>query len=301
MRIVVSGGTGLIGRRLVSQLLETDHEVRVLSRNPARARGVPEGAEVEAWDAATAADLVPLLEGADAVVHLAGANIGDGRWTESRKRLIRDSRVHSSAAVAEAMVEAQGPGILVQASAVGYYGPRGNEELSEDAAPGDDFLAHTCREWEAASAKVEAAGVRRAVARTGVVLAGDGGALPRMALPFRLFAGGPAGNGRQWMPWIHLDDEVAALRFLIESDAARGPFNLSAPNPVTNRDLSRALGRALGRPSLLPAPAFALKLVLGEMATLVLDGQRAVPSALLEHGFSFSHVEIGGALAAIYG
>jgi uncharacterized protein (TIGR01777 family) len=301
MRIVVNGGSGLIGRRLVEELTAKGHEVRVLSRDPARVEGLPDGVEVESWNAESASDLAPLLAGGDAVVHLAGANIGEGRWTERRKRLIVDSRVRSSAAVAEALAAADAPRVLIQASAVGYYGARADEELTEEAPPGDDFLARTCREWEAASAPAEAAGVRRVIARTGVVLTMEGGALPKMALPFKLFAGGPAGNGRQWMPWIHLEDEVAALVFLVENQTARGPFNLAAPQPATNRELSRALGRALGRPSFMPAPAFALRIALGEMATLVLDGQRAVPRALLDLGFTFRYPRVEQALAAIFG
>lgn len=300
MKVVISGGSGLIGRALTAELIANGHQVRILSRDPARAGGLPAGVEVVGWDAESAATLAPGLEGADAVVQLAGANIGGGRWTPARKRLIRDSRVRSSRAIAEALAAAGAPRILVQGSAVGYYGARGNERLDEDAAPGDDFLAETCREWEAASESAAAAGVRRTVARTGVVLTREGGALPRMALPFKLFAGGPAGSGDQWLPWIHLDDEVAALRFLIEHEAAAGPFNLTAPNPVTNREFSRALGRALHRPSLMPAPAFALRLALGEMSTLVLDGQRAVPRRLLEAGFDFTFSDAEGALRAIY-
>ena len=300
MKIVISGGTGLIGRALAADLTGAGHEVRVLSRDPSRAEGLPAAVQVAAWDAKSAEALAPLLADAQAVVHLAGASIADGRWTEARKRSIRTSRVDSSRAIAEALVDPRSPRVLVQGSAVGYYGARRDDPVDEESGPGDDFLARTCREWEEASESVSAAGVRRAVARTGVVLSRDGGALPRMALPFRMMAGGPAGSGRQWLPWIHIDDQVAALRFLVETDSASGPFNLTAPNSLTNRDFSKALGRALGRPSLVPAPAFALRLALGEMATLVLDGQRAVPRRLLEAGFDFSYPEAGGALRALY-
>lgn len=300
MRVVISGGTGLIGRALAADLLDKGHEVRILSRDPSRADGIPARAEMAEWDAVSPGTLAPLLEDAQAVVHLAGASIADGRWTDARKRLIRESRVESTRAIAAALATPTAPRVLIQGSAVGYYGARRDQPVDEQAAPGDDFLARTCRDWEAASESVTGSGVRRAVARTGVVLSVEGGALPKMALPFKLMAGGPAGDGRQWLPWIHIDDEVAALRFLIESDAAAGPFNLTAPHPVTNRDFSRALGRALGRPSLLPAPAFALRLALGEMATLVLDGQRAVPRALLDAGFDFAYPESEGALQALY-
>lgn len=301
MKTVISGGSGLIGRALASDLRSAGHDVRILSRRPDKVKGLAPGVGVEGWDARSAEDLVPLVAGADALVHLAGANIGDGRWTAARKQLIRDSRVTSSEAVAEALRTPGGPSVLIQASAVGYYGSRGDEKVTEEAAPSDDFLGRTCREWEAASESVESRGVRRAIARTGVVLARDGGALPRMVLPFKLFAGGPAGSGRQWLPWIHLRDEVAALRFLVENDAASGPFNLTAPEPVTNRQLSKALGRVLGRPSFMPAPGFALRLALGEMSALVLEGQRALPSRLEELDFSFQFSDIEAALQDLYG
>jgi uncharacterized protein (TIGR01777 family) len=184
---------------------------------------------------------------------------------------------------------------------VGYYGPRGEEDVAEDHPPGADFLARTCVEWEAAGAPVEALGVRRPLLRTGVVLARDGGALPKMLLPFRLFAGGPVGSGRQWMPWIHLADEVGAIRFLLDHPTATGPFNLASPNPVTNREFSRALGRVLRRPSFLPAPAFALRLALGEMADVVLTGQRAVPRRLEGLGFLFRFPTAEAALKDLLG
>lgn len=302
MRVVVSGGSGMIGGRLVASLAADGHRPVVLSRDPSKVRGLPEGASVEAWDAHSAEPLIPILAGADAVVHLAGAGIADGRWTAARKREIRDSRVESTAAVAAALAATEPrPGVLVQASAVGYYGARGDEVLDEESPPGDDFLARTCVAWEAAGEPAESAGVRRALARTGVVLAREGGALPKMALPFRLFAGGPLGNGRQWLPWIHVADEVAALRFLLEHPTASGAFNLTAPSPLTNRELARVLGRVLRRPSFMPAPAPVLRLVLGEMATLLLDGQRALPRRLLELGFSFRFVEAEAALRDLYG
>ncbi len=302
MHVVVSGGSGLIGRRLVAGLAADGHRARVLSRSPQRISGLPDGAEAAAWDARSAEQLTPLLAGADAVVHLAGEGIADGRWTAERKRRIRDSRVESSAAVAAAIAAAEPrPRVLVQASAVGYYGARGDERLDEKAAPGEDFLGTTCQAWEEASAAVEEAGVRRPVVRTGIVLARDGGALPRMLLPFKLFAGGPAGSGEQYMPWIHLADEVGAIRFLLDRDGAAGPFNLTAPEPLTNREFSRVLGRVLRRPSLLPAPAFALKLLFGEMSTILLDGQRAVPRALLDAGYRFRFTDAAAALRDLVG
>ncbi|MGD2115570.1 MAG: TIGR01777 family oxidoreductase, partial [Acidobacteriota bacterium] len=242
------------------------------------------------------------LEGARAVVNLAGESVAGGRWTASRKRRIRESRLASTRAVCRAIERAsERPEVLLQGSAVGFYGPReGDGRLTEDSGPGDDFLARVTIDWEAASRPVEEIGVRRCLLRTGVVLSTAGGALPQMALPFKLFAGGPAGDGSQWVPWIHLRDEVLAIRFLLETAAARGPFNLTAPEPVTNRELSRALGAALGRPSLLRAPSFALRLALGEMAEVVLEGQRAVPERLLAAGFEFEFPDVRTALADLY-
>jgi len=219
------------------------------------------------------------------------------RWTAARKRLLRESRLAAGRVLAEAVTaSARKPRVFVQASAVGYYGPRGDEELAEDAPPGDDFLARLAVDWEAASAAVETAGVRRVVVRTGIVLSTVGGALPRLVLPFRLFLGGPLGAGRQWLPWIHIVDEVGALRFLMEREGAQGAFNLCAPRPLTNAEFARALARVLGRPHALRTPAWALRLALGEMATLVLDGQRAVPCRLLELGYVFRFEQAEDAL-----
>jgi uncharacterized protein (TIGR01777 family) len=297
MRVIVSGGSGLIGRALVAGLAADGHQATVLSRNPDRLRDLPAGVTAAGWDARSAEALTPLVAGADAVVHLAGEGIAAGRWSAERKRRIRDSRVTSSAAVAAAIVAAEPrPAVLLQASAVGFYGSRGDEQLTEESTSGEDFLAEICRQWEAASAAVEEHGVRRAVLRTGVVLSRHGGALPKMLLPFRLFAGGPAGSGRQYMPWIHLADEVGAIRFLLDTPATAGPFNLTAPAPVTNRQFSTVLGRVLGRPSFMPAPAFALKLALGEMSKIVLEGQRALPHRLEEAGYRFRFPDLEAAL-----
>jgi uncharacterized protein (TIGR01777 family) len=297
MRVIVSGGSGLIGRALVDGLAADGHQTTVLSRSLDRLRDLPAGVRAAPWDARSAEMLTPLVAGADAVVHLAGEGIASGRWSAERKRRIRDSRVDSSAAMAAAIALAEPrPSVLLQASAVGFYGSRGSEELTEESAPGDDFLAETCRQWEAASAAVEDLGVRRVVLRTGLVLARDGGALPRMQLPFRLFAGGPLGNGRQYMPWIHLDDEVGAIRFLLDSPTAGGPFNLTAPEPLTNKQFSRTLGRVLRRPSFMPAPAVALRLALGEMSKLLLEGQRALPRRLEEAGYRFRYPGLETAL-----
>jgi uncharacterized protein (TIGR01777 family) len=301
MRIVIPGGTGLIGRALAADLAADGHDVVILSRDPARAGAPPPGARIAAWDARSAAGWAELADGAQAIVNLAGAGLGDARWTPARKAQIRESRSDAGRAVAEAVAAAAvKPGVVIQASAVGYYGPRGDEPATESDPAGSDFAAQVCRDWEASSAAVEAAGVRRALIRTGVVLATDGGALPKMALPFKLFVGGPVGSGRQWLSWIHLADEVAAIRFLIEHPEAAGPFNLSAPNPLTNRDFSRALGQALHRPALFPVPAFVLKLLFGEMSSVLLTGQRVIPARLEQLGFTFRYPSADAALAALY-
>ncbi|RME50281.1 MAG: TIGR01777 family protein [Caldilineae bacterium] len=300
MHVIITGGTGLIGRALTQSLLADGHRVTVLSRSPGAVRGLPSGAEVVGWDARTAQGWGHLAAEADAIVNLAGAGIAEGRWTAARKKLILESRVNAGKAVVEAIEGATPrPKVLIQASAVGYYGPHGDEILTEDAAPGSDFLAQVCVAWEASTQAVEALGVRRAVIRTGVVLSMQGGAFPRLVLPFRFFAGGPLGSGRQRFPWIHIDDQVAAIRFLIEHEEASGPFNLAAPNPPTNREFVQQLGKAMGRPALLPVPALALRLLFGEMATVLLDGQRAVPAALERAGFRFTYPEALPALRDI--
>jgi uncharacterized protein len=297
MRIVITGGSGLIGSAVAREMGSAGHEVVVLTRDPSRVGPLPPGTRAVQWDGKTPGDWAKLLDETTVIVHLAGDGIAAGRWTEEKKRRIRDSRLASGRAVLEAIRQAKSrPRALLQGSAVGYYGACGDEEVTESHPPGDDFLARICVEWEASTAEAAALGVRRPVLRTGIVLSGEGGALPRMALPFRLLAGGPLGDGRQWFPWIHEADEVGAIRFLIEREDAGGPFNLTAPEPLTNRDFSRALGRVLSRPSFAPAPGFALRLLLGEMADALLHGQRAVPRKLLDLGYVFRHPEAFGAL-----
>lgn len=298
MRVIITGGTGLIGRALAADLAQEGHEVIVLSRSPERhADRLPAGVRAERWDARTSEGWAHLADGADAIVNLAGESIAAGRWTPERKTRIRESRLNAGRAVVEAVQAATNrPRVVVQASAVGYYGPCGDEEVTEDHPPGSDFLARVCVEWEASTAPVEELGVRRPILRTGIVLSAEGGALPRMLPPFKLGLGGRLGSGRQWFPWIHIRDEVRAIRFLVEQENASGPYNLTAPNPVTNAEFTQALGRVLGRPALFPVPALALKLIFGEMATVLLDGQRAVPRRLLDAGFTFEFTDVETAL-----
>jgi uncharacterized protein (TIGR01777 family) len=302
MRVIVTGGSGLIGRALVPRLTAEDHEVIVLSRNPQRVKGLPEGARAEGWDGRSTQGWGPLVDGDTAVINLAGENIASGRWTESRKKRILESRVDAGRAVTEALTRSKKtPKVLLQASAVGYYGPTGDREVTESSPAGEDFLALVCLAWEGATRAVEDAGIRRIVLRTGVVLSSEGGALPKMSLPFRFFAGGPAGGGDQYVPWIHIQDEVEAILILLQQEELSGPFNLTAPDPVTNAQLGKQLGAVLHRPSLLPAPAFALRAVLGEMADVLLTGQRALPRRLQEAGFTFRFPRLAAALEDLLG
>jgi len=302
MRALITGGSGLIGQALATDLVRNGNEVIILSRRPERITGLLAGVRAERWDGRTAEGWYSLADGADAIVNLAGENISSGRWTDERKRTILQSRLNAGQAVVQAVKAADNkPGVVIQASGIGYYGPRGNEEITEETPPGHDFLAGLATDWESSTASLEALGVRRAIIRTGVVLSNEGGALPRMLLPFRFFIGGRLGGGRQWFPWIHIADEVGAIRFLIENEAASGPFNLSAPIPLINAEFSHLLGQRLRRPALMPTPEFALRLLFGEMATALLDGQQAIPKRLLQLGFTFRFPEAGPALRDLLG
>jgi uncharacterized protein (TIGR01777 family) len=290
MRIIITGGSGLIGQALTESLASDSHEVIILSRHPERVGNLPVTVKAEQWDGRSAAGWGHLANGADAIVNLAGENIAAGRWTAERKERIRESRVNAGRAVVEAVRAATNkPKVVIQASAVGYYGARGTEEVTEETLRGDDFLAQVCMDWEASTAPVEDLGVRRVIIRTGAVLSQEDGAFPKMVLPFKLFAGGPLGSGRQYLPWIHLADEVAAIRFLIENKTASGAFNLTAPNLLTNAEFGRVLGKVLKRPALLPTPSLALQFTFGEMSTVLLDGQRALPQRLQQLGFVFRY------------
>lgn len=300
MRVIITGGSGLIGRALTANLAQAGHEVIVLSRKPEVVKDLPAGARAEKWDGQSAQGWSQWIDAGTAIVNLAGATISK-RWTASQKQAIRDSRVKAGRAIVEAVKAAtEKPSVVVQSSAVGYYGPRGSEEIGEDASAGRDFLASVAQDWEGSTAELEQLGVRRVIVRTGVVLDKRGGALPLMALPVKLFVGGPLGSGQQYLPWIHLDDEVAAIRFLIENSTAKGVYNLSAPQPLTNVEFTKVLGKVLNRPTFMPTPGFALKAVLGEMSTLVLDGQRQMPKRLLAAGFKFQYGDAASALRDIY-
>lgn len=297
MRIIITGGSGLIGRALTADLTAEGYEVVVLSRSPEKMKNLPTGATAHTWDGQSAAGWGHLADGAAAIVNLAGENLAAGRWTTERKRIIRDSRLNAGRAVVEAVEAAtHKPEVVIQASAVGYYGPQNEQGITEENPAGQDFVAQVCAEWENSTAPVEAMGVRRVIIRTGLVLSTEGGALPRMLLPFKLFAGGPLGSGRQWLSWIHLADTVAAIRYLIEQPEASGPFNLTAPAPLTNATFGQTLGRVMHRPAIMPAPSFAIRLLFGEMATVVLDGQQALPYRLQQLGFTFQFPKAEAAL-----
>jgi uncharacterized protein (TIGR01777 family) len=299
---MITGGSGLIGRALAADLARDGHEVIVLSRRAGRITDLPAGVSAIWWDGRTAEGWGPRVSGVDAIVNLAGENISSGRWTKERKGRILKSRLSAGQAVVRAVTDAaRRPRVAIQASGAGYYGPCGDEIITEETPPGHDFLSGVAIDWEASTAPLEALGLRRAVIRTGVVLSTAGGALPRMMLPFRLFAGGRLGNGRQWFPWIHVADEVGAIRFLIENEAASGPFNLTAPAPLTNAEFSRLMGQSLKRPALMPVPGPILRVLFGEMATALLDGQRAVPQRLLQMGFKFRFADAGTALRDLLG
>ncbi len=296
MRVLITGGTGLIGRALTDALVAKNYEVVVLSRSPARVSGLPAGARAEKWDGKTSAGWGSLADGAAAIVNLAGARIFGMPWTKKRKQTILNSRTDAGQAVVAAIREAAvKPAVLIQSSAVGYYGESGDRPVTESSPAGSDFLAEVCIAWEAAAAPA-AEMTRVAVIRPGLVLSTEGGSLPPLLLPFRLFVGGPLGSGRQWYPLIHMEDQVRAILWLIENEGASGPYNLAMPEILTNKELARLIGRILKRPSFFPVPAFMLRLVLGEMASLLLNTQRAVPQALLDGGFTFNYRDPESAL-----
>lgn len=302
MRVLILGGTGLIGRGLAASLAADGHEVVVLTRTPERQqRSSLHGVQVTGWDGRTSAGWSSLIDASTAIVNLAGENLAGARWTTERKRLLMNSRVEPGHAVVEAIrASAARPRVVIQASAIGYYGPNDAGDLSETSPAGNDFPARVCAEWEASTAELDGLGVRRAIVRTAIVLDRRMGALPRMMLPFRFFVGGPLGDGHQPFSWIHIQDEIAALRFLIETERASGPFNLTSPRPLTNAEFSRILGRVVHRPALIPTPAFALRLAFGEMASTLLTGQRVVPRRLLDLGFAFRFPDASEALSDIF-
>lgn len=301
MKATLIGTTGFIGVPLCQELKRAGLDITVLARDPASAKkALGTGCNVLPWKLPQ--DIPDeALRDADVIINLAGESIGTKRWSEARKKDILNSRVLTTRAIVDSLHRFEGKQrTLISGSAVGYYGPRGNEGLCEDSRPGDDFLASVCRKWEAEAFKALELGVRVIAVRTGFVL-GKGGALDRMVIPFKFFAGGPVGSGNQWLPWIHLDDLIGIIKFSIENGGVDGPINATAPNPLTMRQFSKALGRAIGRPSWLPVPGFILKLALGEMSDLLLNGQRALPCKALKLGYRFKYRHAEEALRAILG
>lgn len=297
MRVAVSGSRGLIGSALVRSLEADGHSVARL----VRAGSSPGPGDVR-WDIAGGEVDTAALEGVDAVVHLAGEGIASGRFTEDHKREVRESRTRGTALLAEALASLdRRPAVLLSGSAIGYYGDRGDERLTETSGPGEGFLPELCVAWEGATGMAEQAGIRVAHLRTGIVLSTGGGALAKQLLPFKLGLGGPAGRGDQWLPWITLHDHVRAMRFLLEAEVA-GPVDLTAPHPVTSKEFARTLGRVLGRPAVLPIPRFTTKLPLGIgplVENLLFTSARVLPAALEEAGFAFAHAELEPGLRAV--
>jgi hypothetical protein len=293
MKIAVTGASGLIGSALVRALRAGGHDVlRLVRRTPS----APD--EVQ-WDPERAEVDVAALRGLDGLVHLAGAGVGDRRWTAAYKQTIRSSRVDGTWVVADALTRLDPlPRVMVSGSAIGWYGDTGDRAVEEGAPAGDDFLAQVCVDWEAATRPAEAAGIRVAHARTGLVLDRAGGALQRLLPIFRLGGGGRLGSGRQYWSWITLEDEVRALTFLLEADGVAGPVNLTAPTPVTNAEVTRTLARVVRRPALLPVPSAALKVALGDFSDDILGSQRVLPGVLQRSGFAFRHQEIEQGLRA---
>jgi uncharacterized protein (TIGR01777 family) len=296
MKVVVTGATGFIGRELAARLLAEGDAVHALARN----RGVLSGAVAfSRWDALEGEPPPESLRGADAIIHLAAEPIAQ-MWTREAKRRIQDSRRIGTENLISGISKLDRlPEVLISASAVGYYGSRGEEELTESSASGDDYLAKVCVEWEAAADSAIALGIRVVKLRTGLVLGAEGGALKRMLPPFRMGVGGPLGSGRHWMSWIHLDDLTRLILFAIENRPAEGPLNAVAPNPVRNSEFTRALGRALHRPAVLPIPGLALKVLYGEMAGILLVSQRVLPRRTLALGFRHQHTDLDEALRAV--
>ena len=297
-KIVLAGATGLIGQKLTSRLLDSQISVVVLTRELASGRTTGQALlRYGQWDGKKQGDWAQHIDGADAVVNLSGQSVASRRWSKARKQELYSSRIDSTNALVEAIgASSVKPSVFLNASAVGYYGHVEQGAVTEEHQPGNDFLGRLCADWESAALAARAFGVRVVLLRTGIVLGSEGGALQRMILPFKFFAGGPLGSGDQWFPWIHEEDEIRAILYTLERSSLSGPVNLSAPESTTMREFSNALGRALRRPSALRIPPFLLRALLGELADVVLSGQRIVPQKLMKEGFEFRFPTLAGAL-----
>jgi uncharacterized protein (TIGR01777 family) len=302
MKVIVTGSTGLVGSALIRSLRADGDSVTRLVRGGAQTFSAP-GTKAVRWEPESGVVEAKELEGHDAAVHLAGEPIAEGRWTDEKKRRIVESRVKVTRLLAETLARLnEKPKVLVSASAIGFYGDRGDEVLREESASGEDFLSEVCREWEKATLAASQAGIRVVHLRIGIVLSAKGGALAKMIKPFKFGLGGRIGDGQQYMSWITLDDLIGVIRRAVKDESLRGPVNTVAPNPVTNEEFTKALGRVLGRPTFLSMPAFAARLAFGEMAdALLLSSARVEPARLEEAGYKFSQTEIEGALRHVLG
>jgi uncharacterized protein (TIGR01777 family) len=295
MKIFMTGGTGFVGSFLSRELAQKDHDVTILTRQKDPPAPVHARIGYVTGDPTAAGDWMAQVPGHDWIINLAGASIF-GYWTEKKKKEIYDSRILTTRNLVKAITDGDGLQVLCSTSAPGYYGARGEETLTEDSPPGDDFLGKVAKDWEDEALKAQKLGIRVVITRFGIVLGKDGGILGQLVPLFKAFVGGPVGSGQQWFSWIHQMDQVLAYLFLFDHPEISGPVNFTAPNPVRNWDLAKALGRALGRPSFLPAPAFMMRLVMGEMAEIVLTGQKIIPKKLLDAGFEFLFPTIDVAL-----
>jgi uncharacterized protein len=296
MKILIAGGSGLIGKELINVLQIAEHDIAVLTRSPQEV-DLPAGVEPVGWDAETTEGWGYRAAWADAIINLAGANIGARPWTNERKRIILESRQNAGRAIVDAVRQAEKkPAVVLQIAGVGYYGPQDGNLIDEQAPPGDDYLANVGVDWENSTRPVAEMGIRHVVMRAGVVLSPEGGALKPFLLQHRMFSGGPLGSGKQWISWIHPRDLVRSIQFFLDRDDTSGVFNVTSPEPVTNAEFGRTLGKIMRRPYWFPIPAFALYAVLGEMSTVVLTGQRVHPKRLLEMGFQFEFSDLRRAL-----
>ena len=298
MNILITGGTGFIGSALSRELSDSGHKVIIASRRktPPKLKNI----EIVRWDIQTPLSS-EIMSGIDAVINLAGESLISGRWTKKRKERIMSSRVNTTRLLVESMKNANPkPKVLISVSAVGYYGPHGDEYVTEDFPPASDFLAEVCKAWEKEALRAQESGVRVVITRFGVALESDGGALSKMAIPFKFFLGGHLGSGQQWFSWVHREDIIGFMKYALENESVSGHFNLTSPQPVTNKEFCFALGKALNRPSWFHVPAFMIKLTLGEVGRVLLTGQRVLPGKALKAGYQFKYPEINEAMRAIF-
>jgi len=299
MKVLIFGGAGFIGKNLCAELLSAGYKVCVVSRNPKRAGLQGSGAVVVEWNSSAGSFPIELLDDVDLIINLAGESIANRRWTQTTKEKILESRIQTTRAIVNAISQKRViPKVLINASAIGFYGPRGNEEITESTPAGRDFLAKVCRAWEEEAFKAQASGVRVVAMRIGMVI-GNEGALARMKTPFRFYLGGPLGSGDQWMSWIHIKDLTRLIIFASENENINGPVNATAPEPVRMKEFCKVLGQVMGRPSWLPVPGFLLKVILGEMSDMLLNSQRVLPEKILKEGFVFKFPDLKTALKDI--